>query len=167
MAASDVIQVTCSAPVNIAVVKYWGKRDEELILPVNSSLSATLHQDQLMTITSIAASKTFDKDRMWLNKKCVPLQVPQIFLTPEWRTFCQPPCVLVLCLFFLVSLFQLSFAILAHVSPFLLRHCPIHREESVDAVRLQNCLRELRKRASDKKNEKGMNIAHFITSTSG
>jgi hypothetical protein len=29
------------------------------------------------------------------------------------------------------------------------------REESVDAVRLQNCFRELRKRASDKKNEKG------------
>lgn len=67
----DLIQVTCSAPVNIAVVKYWGKRDEELILPVNSSLSATLHQDQLMTITSVAASKHFDKDRMWLNKKFV------------------------------------------------------------------------------------------------
>eukprot|EP01122_Echinamoeba_exundans_P002663 TRINITY_DN1261_c0_g2_i1.p1 TRINITY_DN1261_c0_g2~~TRINITY_DN1261_c0_g2_i1.p1 ORF type:complete len:405 (+),score=119.65 TRINITY_DN1261_c0_g2_i1:57-1271(+) len=96
-APSDLIQVTCSAPVNIAVVKYWGKRDEELILPVNSSLSATLHQDQLMTITSVAASKHFDKDRMWLNQK----------------------------------------------------------EESVDTVRLQNCFRELRKRASDKKNEKG------------
>uniref|UniRef100_A0A8C7WTB2 Diphosphomevalonate decarboxylase-like N-terminal domain-containing protein n=1 Tax=Oryzias sinensis TaxID=183150 RepID=A0A8C7WTB2_9TELE len=33
--------VTCTAPVNIAVIKYWGKRNEELILPINSSLSVT------------------------------------------------------------------------------------------------------------------------------
>uniref|UniRef100_A0A1D5RLX3 Mevalonate (diphospho) decarboxylase n=1 Tax=Mus musculus TaxID=10090 RepID=A0A1D5RLX3_MOUSE len=40
------LMVTCTAPVNIAVIKYWGKRDEALILPINSSLSVTLHQDQ-------------------------------------------------------------------------------------------------------------------------
>ncbi|XP_005862568.1 PREDICTED: diphosphomevalonate decarboxylase isoform X2 [Myotis brandtii] len=40
------LAMTCTAPVNIAVIKYWGKRDEELILPINSSLSVTLHQDQ-------------------------------------------------------------------------------------------------------------------------
>lgn len=31
-----------SAPVNIALAKYWGKRDEELNLPVTSSLSISL-----------------------------------------------------------------------------------------------------------------------------
>ncbi|NXN68145.1 MVD1 decarboxylase, partial [Himantopus himantopus] len=41
--------VTCTAPVNIAVIKYWGKRDNDLILPINSSLSVTLHQDQVGT----------------------------------------------------------------------------------------------------------------------
>ncbi|RVE74538.1 hypothetical protein OJAV_G00023580 [Oryzias javanicus] len=61
--------VTCTAPVNIAVVKYWGKRNEELILPINSSLSVTLHQDQLKTTTTVATSKSFKEDRIWLNGK--------------------------------------------------------------------------------------------------
>ncbi|KAI9311585.1 diphosphomevalonate decarboxylase [Dichotomocladium elegans] len=61
--------VTCTAPVNIAVIKYWGKRDTELILPTNDSLSVTLSQDILHSKTSIAASKEFTKDRLWLNGK--------------------------------------------------------------------------------------------------
>lgn len=60
------ISITCSAPINMAVVKYWGKRDEALILPCNSSLSATLHQNNLKTVTSIVAGD-FEADRIWLN----------------------------------------------------------------------------------------------------
>ena len=30
---------TCFAPINIALIKYWGKRNEELKLPMSSSLS--------------------------------------------------------------------------------------------------------------------------------
>lgn len=67
MASAGMLAVTCSAPVNIAVIKYWGKRDEELILPINSSLSVTLHQDQLKTTTTVAISRDFTKDRIWLN----------------------------------------------------------------------------------------------------
>ncbi|NWJ03921.1 MVD1 decarboxylase, partial [Crypturellus undulatus] len=59
--------VTCTAPVNMAVIKYWGKRDTELILPLNSSLSVTLHQEQLRTTTTVAASRAFAEDRLWLN----------------------------------------------------------------------------------------------------
>ncbi|KAI9292275.1 diphosphomevalonate decarboxylase [Neoconidiobolus thromboides FSU 785] len=66
---SIIKEVTCTAPVNIAVVKYWGKRDEKLILPTNSSLSCTLSQDQLQTKTSISASSTFTEDKLWLNGK--------------------------------------------------------------------------------------------------
>ncbi|XP_037672209.1 diphosphomevalonate decarboxylase isoform X2 [Choloepus didactylus] len=61
------VAVTCTAPVNIAVVKYWGKRDEDLVLPINSSLSVTLHQDQLKATTTAAISEAFTEDRVWLN----------------------------------------------------------------------------------------------------
>lgn len=67
------ISVTCTAPVNIAVVKYWGKRDEKLILPINSSLSGTIHQDTMRSKTTITASKDFPSDTMTLNGKEEPI----------------------------------------------------------------------------------------------
>jgi len=51
------------------VIKYWGKRDEDLILPINSSLSGTLNQADMKTTTTIVASKRFSEDRIWLNGK--------------------------------------------------------------------------------------------------
>jgi len=62
-------QATVSAPVNIACIKYWGKRDTKLILPTNSSLSVTLDQDHLRSTTTSRADPSFDKDRLWLNGK--------------------------------------------------------------------------------------------------
>ncbi|KAJ2466893.1 diphosphomevalonate decarboxylase, partial [Coemansia sp. RSA 2320] len=62
-----VYEATVTAPVNIAVIKYWGKRDSALILPTNSSLSVTLSQDHLSTRTTIRASPAFACDRLWLN----------------------------------------------------------------------------------------------------
>ncbi|XP_032620149.1 diphosphomevalonate decarboxylase [Chelonoidis abingdonii] len=70
--------VTCTAPVNIAVIKYWGKRDEELILPINSSLSVTLHQDQLKTTTTAAISRDFKEDRLWLNGEAADVGHPRL-----------------------------------------------------------------------------------------
>ncbi|CAM9695723.1 unnamed protein product [Ectocarpus sp. 6 AP-2014] len=60
--------VTCSAPTNIAVIKYWGKDSVALNTPINSSASVTLsQQDDLRAITTVAASKDFEKDQLWLN----------------------------------------------------------------------------------------------------
>ncbi|KAJ7366878.1 GHMP kinase [Mycena albidolilacea] len=58
---------TTSAPVNIACIKYWGKRDTKLILPTNSSLSVTLDQDHLRSTTTSRADPSFKEDRLWLN----------------------------------------------------------------------------------------------------
>uniref|UniRef100_A0A671UWE3 Diphosphomevalonate decarboxylase n=1 Tax=Sparus aurata TaxID=8175 RepID=A0A671UWE3_SPAAU len=55
-----------------------GKRDEELILPINSSLSVTLHQDQLKTTTTVATSRSFQEDRIWLNGKEEDITHPRL-----------------------------------------------------------------------------------------
>ncbi|KAK4798555.1 hypothetical protein SAY86_030881 [Trapa natans] len=65
--------VTARTPTNIAVIKYWGKRDESLILPVNDSISVTLDPEHLCTTTTVAVSPGFDQDRMWLNGKEISL----------------------------------------------------------------------------------------------
>ncbi|KAK0240731.1 GHMP kinase [Armillaria nabsnona] len=62
-----IYQATTSAPVNIACIKYWGKRDTKLILPTNSSLSVTLDQDHLRSTTTSRADPSFKKDTLWLN----------------------------------------------------------------------------------------------------
>jgi len=51
----------------VAVIKYWGKDNVALNTPMNSSVSLTLDQSDLHTITTVAASKSFTGDRFWLN----------------------------------------------------------------------------------------------------
>ncbi|ROT84009.1 diphosphomevalonate decarboxylase [Penaeus vannamei] len=70
--------VTCAAPVNIAVIKYWGKRDERLILPVNDSISFTLSLDEMYSKTTVSISPTFTEDKFWLNGKEESLENPRI-----------------------------------------------------------------------------------------
>lgn len=64
---SKVYRASTTAPVNIAVVKYWGKRDPKLNLPTNSSLSVTLSQSDLRTLTTASCSTTFKEDILLLN----------------------------------------------------------------------------------------------------
>ncbi|KAI9048706.1 hypothetical protein LZ554_007537 [Drepanopeziza brunnea f. sp. 'monogermtubi'] len=68
MADRPIYQASTTAPVNIAVVKYWGKRDPKLNLPTNSSLSVTLSQADLRTHTTAACSASFGpEDSLLLN----------------------------------------------------------------------------------------------------
>jgi diphosphomevalonate decarboxylase len=52
---------------NIAWIKYWGKYNEEYILPLNDSLGLTLNQNDINTETSIIFSKKVEKDILILN----------------------------------------------------------------------------------------------------
>lgn len=58
---------TVSAPTNIACIKYWGKADAKWNTPTNDSVSVTLDQSDLRSVTTAAASAKFEKDRLWLN----------------------------------------------------------------------------------------------------
>lgn len=52
---------------NIALIKYWGKFEEDSILPLNSSISITLSTDDLYTETSVSMSDKYTSDTLILN----------------------------------------------------------------------------------------------------
>lgn len=54
------------AHTNIALIKYWGKKDQELIIPTNSSLSLTL--DAFYTETEVLFDPSFERDTFYLDE---------------------------------------------------------------------------------------------------
>ena len=61
----SVLKATAAACANIAFIKYWGKRDAELNLPANSSLSMNL--DRLTTVTTVEFSPDYADDVIVLD----------------------------------------------------------------------------------------------------
>lgn len=55
------------AYTNIALIKYWGKKNESLILPMNNSLSLTL--DAFYTETEVSFSETYTEDQFYLDNQ--------------------------------------------------------------------------------------------------
>ena len=62
---SPIRYATATAQPNIALVKYWGKRDDALNLPAAGSLSITL--DALHTRTRVGFDEALDADDVTLN----------------------------------------------------------------------------------------------------
>lgn len=58
-------KVTVKAPANIAFIKYWGKKNEKLRLPANSSISMNL--SETYTLTSVEKDKTLQTDRVSID----------------------------------------------------------------------------------------------------
>ncbi len=50
---ADPIVVTSKCAPNIALIKYWGKSDQSLILPLNGSVSITLDNNVISSRTTI------------------------------------------------------------------------------------------------------------------
>ena len=61
------MKATAKANANIALTKYWGKRDKKLMLPQNGSTSMTL--SDLYTITTVEFDKKYEKDSFVLDGK--------------------------------------------------------------------------------------------------
>ena len=59
------MKATARANTNIALIKYWGKRDEKLFLPMNSSLSITL--DRFYSTTTVEFTEDLKEDKLILN----------------------------------------------------------------------------------------------------
>lgn len=57
--------ITARAHTNIALIKYWGKRDQRLFLPTNSSLSLTLNEFYTDTRTTFLEDE--ESDLFFLN----------------------------------------------------------------------------------------------------
>lgn len=57
------------AHTNIALIKYWGKADEDLILPMNNSLSVSL--ERFYTETKVTFSESYTEDTLVLNGETV------------------------------------------------------------------------------------------------
>ncbi len=60
------MKASATANSNIAIIKYWGQRDEKLVLPTNSSISFTM-DEQLSTKTSVEFDSRLEKDELVLN----------------------------------------------------------------------------------------------------
>ncbi len=62
------MKATVIANSNIAFVKYWGKKDEILNIPMNSSISMTL-DEKISTKTTVEFSEKYKEDEFILDKK--------------------------------------------------------------------------------------------------
>lgn len=59
------MKITAIAPSNIAFIKYWGKKDEELKLPENGSISMNL--SNLLTTTTVEFNPGLKNDEVLIN----------------------------------------------------------------------------------------------------
>ncbi len=66
------MKATAQAPSNIAFVKYWGRKDEELRLPENGSISMNL--SGLQTTTTVEFDDKLKQDEITFNGKIEDLE---------------------------------------------------------------------------------------------
>jgi len=60
-------KATAKSPANIAFIKYWGKKNTELNLPFNNSISMNL--SNCFTLTTVEFAKRFKNDRVFIDNK--------------------------------------------------------------------------------------------------
>lgn len=64
---TDKQEITARAHTNIALVKYWGKKDDNLIIPQTDSISLTLAD--FYTDTTVAFDDQLSADSLKIDNK--------------------------------------------------------------------------------------------------
>lgn len=67
---------TAIAPSNIAFTKYWGRKDEELRLPINGSVAMTL--SNLLTTTTVEFNDRLKEDDIMVNNERLDKEVEKV-----------------------------------------------------------------------------------------
>ena len=65
----DIIESKYKVAPNIALIKYWGKLDLYLNIPLTPSISLTLDHNDICTTTHVKYSESFKHDTFILNNK--------------------------------------------------------------------------------------------------
>ncbi|VDN05287.1 unnamed protein product [Thelazia callipaeda] len=71
-------EVEVIAPINIALVKYWGKRNENIVLPLNDSISLSIND--VFTETRLRTGPSIKKDSVSINGENISLSKHPRFL---------------------------------------------------------------------------------------
>ncbi|KAF7640272.1 Diphosphomevalonate decarboxylase [Meloidogyne graminicola] len=61
--------ITVKVPINIALIKYWGKQNKDLIIPLNDSISLTINS--LCAITKITVDSNLKNDLVLINGQTI------------------------------------------------------------------------------------------------
>ncbi|CAH8621036.1 unnamed protein product [Heterobilharzia americana] len=80
------IQVSC--PINIALLKYWGKSDDLNVYPLTPSISLTLNQAQVGTITTVCISSNLKESHFRLDGeiKQFPSRLLDVLIVAQLRS---------------------------------------------------------------------------------
>ena len=70
------MRATARAQPNIALIKYWGKRDRDRNLPAVGSISLTL--DELYTTMDVELDGGLDRDELDVNGRSAPSMLPRV-----------------------------------------------------------------------------------------
>lgn len=70
------MKVTCKASSDVALIKYWGKKDEKLRLPENGSISMIL--DGLDTVTTVEFSKELKRDEISIQGESDQTEIKRV-----------------------------------------------------------------------------------------
>jgi diphosphomevalonate decarboxylase len=62
-----ILKCSGKGAINIALIKYWGKENEETIIPMNNSISVTLDTSEFCTETTVELYDNNEKDELILN----------------------------------------------------------------------------------------------------